>query len=150
MTQAVTLNVVRNTACDGTPGRETYRVFAVPANSQEVVRAVDASLVAGANSVILRVARQGGNLAPIAPTLPADTCLSYLSWNRITSGVDETWSTPDLQWSDSTISKGWFLSNPTSNQRGSAGAPVQIAQITVQQASTGVCSSAPFVSGTLN
>ncbi len=140
---------VRNTACQGTTGRETYLLWAdlLP---NEYLRAVDANLVVSSGSSLVLNSVLSGGQAPVPPTLPAETCASYVSWGRVSSGTDLTWITPDFKWSSSGVSKGWFLSDPSSSQQPSGpGGSILIAQLTVQASATGACVEGPKISGTV-
>ena len=138
----------RNNACDGTANRETYLLWADLA-ANEVLRAVDANLVAASGTSIVYNTNAVGGQAPVPPPVPGATCDSYISWNRISSGTDATMTMPNFRLTSTALSSGWFLSNPGSSQQPAAGQSVLIAQLTLQ-GQAGPCVEGPKISGTLN
>ena len=149
---AVQLEIQNQNTCNSfQPNSETFRVFA-QCDAGDIIRAIDANLVAGPNTVITRVARPGGNQAPVGPAAGTNQeCRSFVAFNQVSSGVtDLTWATPDFVWTDSNIAKGWFLADPTSQQRATPGSQVLIAQFTVQRTIVSECAPLPKLEGTLN
>jgi hypothetical protein len=148
LVNAVTLRSVANNACFLT-GRESFRLFADLAPG-ELLRAVDSNLVTAIGTSIILNNLSPGGAAPVPPLFPSDTCSSYVSWNRISSGTDLTWITPDFRWTPTNVAHGWFLSDPLSSQAPASGTSVQIGQFTIQANATGPCDNGPSLLGQLN
>jgi hypothetical protein len=144
---AASLRVVRATSCDAT-NRETYQLWADVAGS-EILRAVDANLVTASGTTLYSDPNALGGRAPTPPLLPGTSCFSFLSWNRISSGVDATMIMPNFRLTATSLTSGWFLSDPTSPQQPAAGQSVLVAQVTIQ-GQAGPCVEGPKLSGTLN